>query len=98
VRNTGLRAGDEIVQLYVGDPVASRSRPVRELKGFQKVRLEPGEERRVHFRVGATELMFYRAERLADPEPVIEPGTFVLEIGPSSRPLSSASFEWRADK
>ncbi|MBE0529829.1 MAG: beta-glucosidase BglX [Rhodospirillales bacterium] len=98
VRNTGSRAGKEVVQLYVGDPVASRSRPVRELKGFQKIGLEPGEERRVSFRVGATELMFYRAERLAEPEPVVEPGTFVLEIGPSSRTLSAASFEWRADE
>ena len=45
VRNVGTVAGEEIVQLYIGDPVASRSRPVRELKGFQKIALQPGEER-----------------------------------------------------
>ncbi len=49
VRNAGPTAGEEVVQLYIGDPVASRSRPVRELKGFQKIALQPGEERVVNF-------------------------------------------------
>ncbi len=98
VRNAGSVPGAEIVQLYIGDPVASRSRPLRELKGFEKVWLEPGETRRVAFTIGAAQLMFCRASRLAEPERVIEPGTFVVEIGPSSESLSAASFEWWADE
>jgi len=98
VRNTGAFAGAEVVQLYLGDPVASRSRPVRELKGYQRIVLDPGAERRVSFQITAADLMFYRAERLAEPEPVIEPGLFVLEIGPNSQTHSSASFEWRGDE
>lgn len=97
VRNTGTRAGEEIVQLYIGDPVASRSRPVRELKGFQKVALAPGEEKRVSFRITAAEMGFFRAERLAVPEPVFEPGMFVIQIGSSSQTLATASVEWCAD-
>jgi beta-glucosidase len=95
VRNAGSRAGDEIVQLYVSDPVADRSRPVRELKAFQKIRLEAGEERRVTFRITATDLGYIQAERLAEPRQVCEPGKFVVEVGPSSAELSGASFEWR---
>lgn len=97
VRNAGSVAGEEIVQLYIGDPVASRSRPVRELKAFRKIPLQPGEERRVEFRITAADLRFVRAERLAAPETVLEPGTFVVEVGPSSQTLSAARFEWRAD-
>ncbi|WP_316978635.1 beta-glucosidase BglX [Shumkonia mesophila] len=96
VRNAGSLAGEEIVQLYIGDPVASRSRPIRELKGFQKIPLQPGEERRVSFRIAATDLTFDRSTRLGEPEPVIEPGQFVVEIGPNARDLAAASFEWRA--
>ena len=97
VRNTGTRAGEEIVQHYIGDPVASRSRPVRELKGFQKVALAPGEKKRVSFRITAAEMGFSRAERLAVPEPVFEPGMFVIQIGSSSQTLATASVEWCAD-
>ena len=56
VRNTGTRAGDEVVQLYVRDVLASVARPVLELKGFTRVRLAPGEEREVTFRLGPAEL------------------------------------------
>ncbi len=98
LRNIGAVAGEEIVQLYVGDPVASRSRPVRELKGFQKILLEPGEERRVSFRLSAADLAFYQAERLAEPKPVIEPGRFVVEIGPDSATLAAGYFDWRSDE
>ncbi len=52
VENTGSRAGDEVVQLYIRDPVASMARPVKELKGFQRVTLQPGEKRRVEFVLG----------------------------------------------
>ena len=97
VRNTGSVPGDEIVQLYIGDPVASRSRPVRELKGFQKIALRPGEERTVTFRITAADLCFFRAERLAAPERVFEPGMFLIHVGPNSQTVSSAAVEWRAD-
>jgi beta-glucosidase len=97
VRNSGARAGEEVVQLYIGDPVASRSRPVRELKGFQKILLQPGEARRVSFTIGIDQLRFFRAERLSLPEPLFEPGTFILQIGASSQSLAAASVEWCAD-
>ena len=97
VRNTGAIAGDEIVQLYIGDPVASRSRPVRELKGFQKIALQPGEERLVSFRITADDLRFFRAETLTSAEHVFEPGVFVIQIGPSSDVGSTATIAWRAD-
>ncbi len=96
VRNSGTRAGEEIVQLYVSDPVASRSRPLRELKAFRKIALAPGEERRVSFTLAAAELRFFRAVRLAAPEPVFEPGTFIVQIGSSSQNLAAARVEWCA--
>jgi beta-glucosidase len=97
LRNTGPLAGEEIVQLYIGDPVATRSRPRRELKGFQKVRLEPGDTRRVSFRITSDMLRFFRADRLAAPEHIWEPGAFVIEIGPSSEKLSAARIVWRGE-
>jgi beta-glucosidase len=95
VRNSGAIAGDEVVQLYIGDPVASRSRPKRELKGFRKIMLQPGEMQRVSFRVTINDLCFFRANRLAAPERVWEAGTFIIEIGTSSDKLSAARIEWR---
>src|SRR5205823_2511679 len=64
LRNAGQIPGEEIVQLYIGDPVASRSRPVRELKGFQKVSLQPGQSQQISFRITVEHLKFFRAERL----------------------------------
>jgi beta-glucosidase len=96
VRNAGSRAGEEIVQLYIGDPVASRSRPMRELKGFEKIALAPGERKRVSFRITAEQLCFIRGEKLAAAEPVLEAGEFVIEIGASSERLSAARIVWRA--
>jgi len=98
VRNTGPVAGEEIVQLYISDPLASRSRPVRELKGFEKVLLQPGEIRKVVFRITAEDLTFFRADRLARPERLLEPGTFVIQIGRSSQEFCSAAIEWQADR
>lgn len=98
VRNTGTVAGEEVVQLYIGDPVASRSRPVRELKGFQKVALAPGESRAISFRITAEDLRFHRANRLAAPEPVFEPGEFVIGIGGSSEHLGTKRVVWRCDQ
>lgn len=97
VRNAGDAAGEETVQLYISDPVASRSRPARELKGFQKIALAPGEMRRVSFRITIDDVRFFRADRLAAPEHIWEPGRFIIQIGASSDALSSAAIEWRAE-
>jgi beta-glucosidase len=68
VINTGDRAGHEVAQLYVCDPVASATRPVRELKGFEKVYLEPGERTRVRFELTADDLAFCRRDYSTGPE------------------------------
>jgi beta-glucosidase len=96
IRNSGKRPGEEIVQLYIGDPVASRSRPVRELKGFQKILLKPGESRKVSFNITAAALSFFHADKLSAPEAVCEPGKFLVQIGPDSANLIAAEIEWRA--
>jgi beta-glucosidase len=83
VRNAGQRAGDEVVQLYVKDELASVARPVMELKGFTRVRLAPGEEREVTFRLGPAELEMLDA----DLRRVVEPGTFRVLIGRSSKDI-----------
>jgi beta-glucosidase len=98
LRNTGAVAGEEIVQLYISDPVASRSRPVRELKDFRKILLQPGEARRVNFTVTVADLRFFRAERLAVPESLWEPGTFIVQVGASSQDLAAVPIEWEADR
>jgi beta-glucosidase len=80
VENTGRRAGDEVVQLYVRDVAASVTRPVRELKGFQRVTLQPGERRRVSFTLTPEHLGFYdQRMRYA-----VEPGDFRVYVGNSS--------------
>lgn len=81
VTNTGARAGAEVVQLYVGDREASVPRPVKELKGFRKVSLAPGETRTVEFVVTPEALSFYDAERHAWKA---EAGQFDLSVGSSS--------------
>ena len=98
VSNKGPVAGEEIVQLYISDPVASRSRPVRELKQFQKVLLAPGEERRVSFKITVDDLKFWRAERLAEAELIWEPGRFLIQVGGSSDELLAAAVEWRGSR
>ena len=80
VTNTGNVAGEEIVQLYVTDPVASVVRPVIELKGFHRVRLSPGEKRRVTFNLHS-DLLSFTAE---DFRRVVEPGRVVIRVGASS--------------
>ena len=76
VKNTGDRAGSEVVQLYIRDDFGSLVRPVREMKAFQKVALEPGEERTVEFPVGWEELKFFK-----DGQWIVEDGTFTIYIG-----------------
>jgi beta-glucosidase len=81
VTNTGKREGTETVQLYIRDVVSSATRPVKELKGFRKVRLEPAESATVAFDITPDLLRFYDVNM----EEVVEPGEFVLMIGNSSR-------------
>jgi beta-glucosidase len=88
VANTSSRDGTEIVQLYLRDLVGSVTRPVLELKGFQKVELKAGEQRRVSFTVGEKELAFLRRDMTWG----TEPGQYQLFIGPNSRDLHSTSF------
>jgi beta-glucosidase len=89
VENTGRRAGDEVVQLYVRDMAASRTRPVRELKGFERLTLQPGEKRRVQFTLSSEHLGFYNREMRF----VVEPGEFKVFVGNSSSGGLEASFE-----
>jgi beta-glucosidase len=80
VTNTGKRAGDEVVQLYIRDVAASVTRPVKELKGFERISLRPGESRRVEFTLGPQHLGFYNREMRF----VVEPGEFKVFVGNSS--------------
>jgi beta-glucosidase len=77
VTNTGDRDGEEVVQLYINDPVASRARPVRELKGFTKVLLKQGERKTVSFRIGPDDLAFWTINCRMEPEP----GEFKFWLG-----------------
>ena len=86
VRNTGRRAGDEVVQLYVRDDEASVTRPVLELKRFQRVTLRPGERRTVTFDLKPDDLAFWNAQM----KRVVEPGTFTIAAGPNSVQLKAA--------
>ncbi|PYQ61704.1 MAG: glycosyl hydrolase [Acidobacteria bacterium] len=90
VRNAGNRAGEEIVQMYIGDPVASVSRPVKELKGFQRVSLQPNETKRVTFTIKRHDLEFW-----SDRGWTAEPGEFKVWIGPSSATGLEGKFELR---
>ena len=81
VKNTGKIAGDEIVQLYIRDKVSSVTRPVKELKGFQRISLKPGETRIVTLEITPGKLSFHNI----DMEFVVEPGEFEIMVGNSSR-------------
>ncbi|MEN9935775.1 MAG: hypothetical protein RLZZ387_2354 [Chloroflexota bacterium] len=89
VENTGARAGDEVVQLYVRDVVGSVTRPLRELKGFRRVALQPGEAQTVRFEVPASELAFVGADLRRS----VEAGAFQLWIGGSSVAELQGTFE-----
>ena len=89
VENTGRRAGDEVVQLYIRDPVATMTRPVKELKGFQRISLQPGEKRKVEFVLGPEHLGFWNREMRY----VVEPGEFRVMVGANSVDVIEAKFE-----
>jgi beta-glucosidase len=80
VSNMGKRDGDEVVQLYIHDVVAQVTRPVMQLRGFQRVHLKAGQSKRVEFTIGPDDLSFYDRDMVR----VIEPGTFDILIGASS--------------
>jgi beta-glucosidase len=86
VANTGNRAGDEVVQLYIHDDEASVTRPVIELRRFQRVTLQPGESRTVTFDLTPADLALWNP----DMKKVVEPGTFTIFAGPNSVDLKSA--------
>ncbi|MEL7123590.1 MAG: beta-glucosidase BglX [Bacteroidota bacterium] len=88
ISNTGDRAGTEVVQLYIQDMVGSLTRPMKELKGFQRVGLNSGESKEVTFEISTKDLEFYNIDK----EWVAEPGDFKLYIGPNSRDVQEVSF------
>jgi beta-glucosidase len=81
ITNTGSRRGDEVVQMYIRDVVSSVTRPVKELKGFQRVTLDPGETRTVSFPITPDRLAFYDIDMVYR----VEPGEFRIMVGSSSR-------------
>lgn len=81
VTNTGSRTGDEVVQMYIRDKVSSVTRPVKELKGFQRITLAPGETKTVSLEIAPEHLAFYDI----DMKYVVEPGEFDIMVGNSSR-------------
>lgn len=90
VTNTGKYAGEEVVQLYISDPVASISRSVKELKNFKKINLQPGEQKEVSFNITPEELKFYNTQLKYD----WEPGKFIVQIGTNSSDTHSATVQW----
>jgi beta-glucosidase len=85
--NTGEVAGDEVVQLYIRDRVSSVTRPVKELKRFARIHLEPGERRTVEFRIGPEQLRFYDRQMRRQ----VEPGEFELMVGGNSQDLTTVT-------
>jgi len=89
LKNTGKLAGEEVVQLYIRDLFGSITRPVKELKGFQKVMLQPGESKEITFTITDNDLAFYGADQKFK----AEPGDFKLWIGPNSSKGLEGGFE-----
>ncbi len=90
VSNTGNMDGEEVVQLYISDPVASISRSVKELKHFKKISLKAGEQKEVSFDITTNDLKFYNTALKYD----WEPGEFIVQIGTNSSDVNSASVVW----
>ena len=88
VTNTGKVAGDEITQLYIRDDVGSVTRPVMELHGFRRVRLAPGETRKIAFPISVNDLAFYNSSLVR----VAEPGSFTAFVGGSSTNTQQLKF------
>jgi beta-glucosidase len=91
IENTGHREATEVVQLYVHDRVAPTSRPVRELKGFERVTLRPGERKRVEFTVKKSDLGSYNAQM----QWIVPAGTYDVWVAPDSASGIQGSVEVR---
>ncbi len=89
VKNIGSRAGKEVVQLYVSDKHSSVDRPVRELKGYEKVSLEAGESKKVFFKLDKTAFAYYSTD---EHDWVVEDGRYDIEIGSSSRDIRQSAY------
>lgn len=92
VTNTSSAAGSEVVQLYIRDEVSSVTRPVKELKGFRRIALNPGETETVEFPLTPKELSFLNAKM----QRVVEPGWFKVMVGPNSVNLHTVRLEVEA--
>jgi beta-glucosidase len=90
ITNSGKYAGEETVQLYLNDPVASVTRPVKELKQFHKVYLQAGETKEVTFNITVEDLKFFNSQLKWD----WEPGAFVVYVGTNSQEVKKAKFVW----
>lgn len=91
VTNTGDRAGEEVIQLYIQDVLSSAPRPVKELKGFRKISLAPGAKETVQFSIQEKDLVFYSANHKWE----AEPGAFRVYVGTNSREVQEMQFELR---
>jgi len=89
VKNTGTRKGSEVAQMYIRDEISSVTRPIKELKGFQRITLNPGETRKVTFKITPQKLSFYNRAM----KKVVEPGMFKVQVGGNSVDLIDARFE-----
>jgi beta-glucosidase len=90
VKNTGAVTGKEVVQLYIKDEVGSITRPVQELKGFQKVELAAGESKNVSFEITPELLKFYNSDLKFD----WESGDFQIMVGTNSKEVKSVKINW----
>jgi len=90
VKNTGAVTGKEVVQLYIRDEVGSITRPVQELKGFQKIEIAPGETKTVSFEVTPEMLKFYNGDLKFD----WEAGDFQIMVGPNSKEVKTVKVNW----
>jgi beta-glucosidase-like glycosyl hydrolase len=89
VTNTGSREGDEVVEMYIRDEVSSVTRPVKELKGFERIHLKPGETKTVQFALGPKALAFLNL----DMHRAVEPGAFDVMVGPNSVDLKTVKLQ-----
>ncbi len=89
VTNTGKRKGDEVAQMYIRDEFSSVTRPIKELKGFKRVTLKPGETKKITFKVTPEKLQFYNRNM----KRVVEPGSFEVMVGGNSVDLTKTKFE-----
>jgi beta-glucosidase len=90
IKNTGAVTGKEVVQLYIRDLVGSATRPVQELKGFQKIELAPGETKKVSFEITPELLKFYNSNLKFD----WEAGDFEIMVGSSSKDVKTVKINW----